>query len=125
MCHIIKTGKPDTRPQRLDICTIKYVGKLDDKIVDEGEVAINIGDAEVIQGLDFVLPLMDLEEEAEVIVGPRFAFGSEGRQPDIPPDATLRYSVTLLSSEPEPPLETLTLHQRKEIGKLKKKYIPY
>ncbi|XP_046663027.1 LOW QUALITY PROTEIN: peptidyl-prolyl cis-trans isomerase FKBP8 [Homalodisca vitripennis] len=118
--QIIKTGKPDTRPQRLDICTIKYVGKLDDKIVDEGEVAINIGDAEVIQGLDFVLPLMDLEEEAEVIVGPRFAFGSEGRQPDIPPDATLRYSVTLLSSEPEPPLETLTLHQRKEIGNRKK-----
>uniref|UniRef100_A0A1B6JU69 peptidylprolyl isomerase n=2 Tax=Homalodisca liturata TaxID=320908 RepID=A0A1B6JU69_9HEMI len=117
---IIKNGKPDTRPQRLDICTIKYVGKLDDKIVDEGEVAINIGDAEVIQGLDFVLPLMDLEEEAEVIVGPRFAFGSEGRQPDIPPDATLHYSVTLLSSEPEPPLETLTLHQRKEIGNRKK-----
>lgn len=71
---------------------------------------------QVIQGLDFTLPLMDLEEEAEVKVGPRFAFGSEGRAPDIPPDATLYYTVTLVSAEPEPLIETLPLKQRKEIG---------
>lgn len=71
---------------------------------------------QVIQGLDLAIPLMDLEEEAELIVGPRFAFGSEGRKPDIPPDATLNYTVILLDAEPEPFLETLPLKERKEVG---------
>jgi len=118
---IIKKGISDTRPQRSDVCTVKYFGKYEDKVVDEGnDVTINLGDAEVIQGLDFALPLMDLEEEAEVVVGPRFAFGSEGRAPDIPPDATLHYTVTLVSAEPEPDIESLPLTQRKEIGNRKK-----
>uniref|UniRef100_A0A1B6F5A3 peptidylprolyl isomerase n=1 Tax=Cuerna arida TaxID=1464854 RepID=A0A1B6F5A3_9HEMI len=115
-----KKGKLDTKPQRSDVCTIKYIGKLDGNVVDEDEVTINIGDGEVIQGLDLVLPLMDLEEESEVIVGPQFAYGPEGRQPDILPDATLHYNLTLLSYEPKAPLETLTLQQRKEIGNRKK-----
>lgn len=59
---------------------------------------------------------MNLEEEAELIVGPRFAFGSEGRKPDIPPDATLNYTVILVDAEPEPFLETLPLKERKEVG---------
>lgn len=71
---------------------------------------------QLVQGLDFVLPLMDLEEESEVIIGPRFAFGSEGRKPDIPPDATLHYTVTLLSADVEPAVETLSLDQRKSVG---------
>lgn len=71
---------------------------------------------QVIQGLDLAIPLMDLEEEAELIVGPRFAFGSEGRKPDIPPDATLNYTVILVDAEPEPFLETLPLKERKEVG---------
>ncbi|XP_054277838.1 peptidyl-prolyl cis-trans isomerase FKBP8 [Macrosteles quadrilineatus] len=117
---VIKKGLSDSRPQRSDVCTVRYVGKYEDKVVDEGNVTINLGDGEVIQGLDFTLPLMDLEEEAEVKVGPRFAFGSEGRAPDIPPDATLYYTVTLVSAEPEPLIETLPLKQRKEIGNRKK-----
>lgn len=74
------------------------------------------GFLKVIQGLDFALPLMNLEEEAEVIVGPRFAFGSEGRLPDIPPNATLQYTVTLINAKPEPIPETLSLQDRTTIG---------
>jgi len=120
MKKIVTKGREDTRPQRSDLCTVKYVAKYQDKVVEEGNVTINLGDAELIQGLDFVLPLMNLEEEAEIIIGPRFAYGSEGRDPDIPPDATLHYTVTLVSTEPEPFLETLPLQTRKDIGNRKK-----
>lgn len=44
---VLKKGREDTRPQRLDVCTVKFVGKYNDTIVDEGLVTINVGDAEV------------------------------------------------------------------------------
>ncbi|RZF43912.1 hypothetical protein LSTR_LSTR007248 [Laodelphax striatellus] len=119
---VIKEGKPDSRPQRADICQVKFEGRLENgKVVDKEDcLTINIGDGEVIQGLDFAIPLMDVEEEAELIVGPRFAFGQRGRLPDIPPDATLHYSVTLLSAEPEPDIAGYSIKERKRIGNRKK-----
>jgi FK506-binding protein 8 len=70
----------------------------------------------VVQGLDLALPLMDVGEVALLEVGPRFAYGSQGRAPDVPYDATVMYTVELLSSEPEPEIETLPAATRKEIG---------
>lgn len=49
-------------------------------------------------------------------VGPRFAYGTQGRKPDVPPDATIVYTVELLSSEPEPDVETLSVATRRDIG---------
>jgi FK506-binding protein 8 len=70
----------------------------------------------MVQGLDLALPLMDVGEVALLEVGPRFAYGSEGREPDVPRDATIMYTVELLSSEPEPEIETMPTATRKEIG---------
>lgn len=70
----------------------------------------------MVQGLDLALPLMDVGEVALLEVGPRFAYGSQGREPDVPRDATVMYTVELLSSQPEPEIETLPAATRKEIG---------
>uniref|UniRef100_A0A1B6CIU3 peptidylprolyl isomerase n=1 Tax=Clastoptera arizonana TaxID=38151 RepID=A0A1B6CIU3_9HEMI len=119
---VIVKGKDDSRPQRLDVCYISYEGKLEDETVVEKEdnKIVNLGDAEVIQGLDFALPLMDVGETAEIIIGPRFAYGNLGLPPNIPPNATLNYKVTLQTSEPEPEFTSLSVKERKTVGNRKR-----
>ncbi|XP_012269550.1 peptidyl-prolyl cis-trans isomerase FKBP8 isoform X2 [Athalia rosae] len=115
---VVKAGQPGTRPNRSDICTIKLTGKLEDgKVVEDHEkLTVQLGDVEVIQGLDLVIALMDVGEVAEVEVESRFAYGDLGREPDIPGGAKLFYTLELLSVEMEPEIETLGVAQRKEIG---------
>lgn len=76
----MRKGEPDSRPERSDICTINYTGKLDDGTIveDEQNFIMQIGDLEVVQGLDMAVPLMDLGEKAEIISDARFAYGTIG-----------------------------------------------
>ena len=48
---VLKAGKENTRPQRSDICVIKYTGQLEDGTIveKEDELTIQLGDMEVIQ----------------------------------------------------------------------------
>ncbi|XP_019883032.2 peptidyl-prolyl cis-trans isomerase FKBP8 isoform X1 [Camponotus floridanus] len=118
---IIKKGKDGTRPNRGEICTLNITGKLEDSnIVEEYEnLVIQLGDMEVIQGLDLAIALMDVDEVAEIIVDPRFAYGKQGKKP-IPPDATITYMVELKAVELEPEIETLSISQRREISNKKR-----
>lgn len=64
---------------------------------------------------------MDVEEEAEIQVCSRFAYGMIGRPsvssfPEIPPHATLTYNVTLKNVHMEPHIEELTYHEKRKIG---------
>ena len=45
-----------------------------------------MGDVEIAQGLDMSLPLMRVGEKAEVVVDPRFGYGSVGLE--VPQDST-------------------------------------
>ncbi|XP_076764044.1 peptidyl-prolyl cis-trans isomerase FKBP8 [Xylocopa sonorina] len=119
---VIKEGRNGTRPNRSDICVLRIVGKLKDgTTVEEYEdLKIQLGDVEVIQGLDLAIALMDVDEVAEIEVDPRFAYGSLGKEPNIPPNATISYTVELKSSELEEEIETLNVNQRKEIGNKKR-----
>lgn len=119
---VIKKGTPDSRPQRSDVCTVSYEGKLEDGTVVEqfDRIQINVGDVEVIQGIDFILPLMDVGEECEAIISPRFAYGDHGLLPEVPPKATLYYKITLHDTECEPEAMTLPIQKRREIGNRKK-----
>ena len=72
---------------------------------------------QLIQGLDLIIPLMYVGEIAEVKISPRFAYGSKGDENlKIPPDATLSYTIEILSVSPEPEFDTLDVETRKEIG---------
>lgn len=119
--RVIKKGKDGTRPNRGEICTLNITGKINDsKIVEEYEnLVIQLGDMEVIQGLDLAIALMDVDEVAEIIIDPRFAYGKQGKRP-VPPDATITYMVELKAVELEPEIETLSISQRREISNKKR-----
>lgn len=119
---VIKAGEKGTRPNRGDICTLKLTGKLEDgTVVEEADkLVVQLGDVEVIQGLDLVIALMDVKEAAEVVVAARFAYGDLGREPNIPGGATLFYTIELLAVEMEPEIESLGITQRKEMGNKKR-----
>ncbi|KMQ91381.1 peptidyl-prolyl cis-trans isomerase fkbp8-like protein [Lasius niger] len=119
--RVIRKGENGTRPNRGDICTLNITGKLEDsKVVEEYEnLVIQLGDMEVIQGLDLAIALMDVGEVAEIVVDPRFAYGKHGKRP-IPPDATIIYTVELKTSELEPEIEMLSINQRREISNKKR-----
>ncbi|XP_029669273.1 peptidyl-prolyl cis-trans isomerase FKBP8-like isoform X2 [Formica exsecta] len=118
---VIKKGENGTRPNRGDICTLNITGKLEDsKIVEEYEnLVIQLGDLEVIQGLDLAIALMDIGEVAEIVIDPRFAYGKQGKKP-IPPDATIIYTVELKAAELEPEIEKLSISQRRETSNKKR-----
>ncbi|BES98361.1 Fk506 Hypothetical protein protein [Nesidiocoris tenuis] len=122
--RIIVAGEPDSRPQKSDVLVLKFEGRLESadgpvvESVDDAEV--NLGDNEVVQGLDFALALMDKGEEAEILVKSRFAFGDIGRNPDVPPGATLLYKVHLKDVRPEPAVSSLPYDQRLAVGLRKK-----
>lgn len=71
---------------------------------------------QVIQGLDLALALMDTEEECELYVASRFAFGDIGNGSVIPPNSNLTYKITLWEARIENDLETKTISSRKIIG---------
>lgn len=73
-------GQSDYQPQRGDLCKINVIGKLENgTIVEElNNHLIQIGDLEVVQGLDMAIPLMVVGEKAEVTCEARFAYGTHG-----------------------------------------------
>lgn len=118
---VIKEGQDGTRPIRHMFCNLKIIGKLKDGTIVEKyeDILIQLGDVEVVQGLDLAIGLMNVGEIAEVEVAPRFAYGSLGKEPNIPPDSTIWYEVELKSSE-LCDLETANVNRRRELGNNKK-----
>ncbi|XP_012284026.1 peptidyl-prolyl cis-trans isomerase FKBP8 [Orussus abietinus] len=119
---VLKPGKKGTRPNKSDICTLKMSGKLEDgTIVEEyEELIIQLGDVEVVQGLDLAIALMDVGEVATIEVHSRFAYGDLGKEPNIPSNATIIYNVELKSVGTEAEVEMLGIEDRKKIGNKKR-----
>lgn len=84
-------GQSDFQPQRGDLCKINATGKLENgTIVEElHNYLIQVGDVEVVQGLDMAVPLMKVGEKAEVICDPRFAYGALGLKNEENPTKTI------------------------------------
>lgn len=120
---VLKPGEPDTRPQRLEICLVSGFGKLaDDTIVETFDnLEVCLGDGELVPGMDFVLPLMDVGEESLIEIGPRFGYGDKGNADlNIPPHATITYQLTLHSVQPEIDIAELSPERRLYYGSKKK-----
>lgn len=124
MKKVVKAGQPNCTPIRGDIVTLRLEGRLesDESVVVQKEEALQVqlGDYEVITGLDLAIPLMNRGETATVKVSARFAFGSKGDPPHVPPAANLLYEVELLNSEPEKELGELSVEERRKIGNKKR-----
>ncbi|XP_034940663.1 peptidyl-prolyl cis-trans isomerase FKBP8 [Chelonus insularis] len=112
------SDKKQNRPNQGDICTLRLIGRLEDgKLVENlDDTIIQLGDHEVVQGLDLAIALMNIGETAEIEVAARFAYGDLGKEPDIPPGAKVIYEVELKKVEIEPEIDNIDVTQRLNIG---------
>lgn len=75
--------------------------KFDERLDPEHPLIFRVGREEVIQGWDQLLPLMKLHEKRLAIIPGSLAYGSRGRAPTIPRDATLVFEMELVSIDPK------------------------
>lgn len=108
---VLKPAEVNNRPTRgskvlIRIVTRLYEGPIDSieepnglVIPDEthDQFSMVIGDNDLHQGLDLLVPLMDLHETARLLIKPRFGYGPIGNKAaGIPEDAVLDLEVELL-----------------------------
>ncbi|KAK9830747.1 hypothetical protein WJX74_005104 [Apatococcus lobatus] len=107
MKKMLQDSKEWKRPNEEATVKLQLVGRLQDGTIfdDRGQnepVDIHIDAEEVVEGLDLALLKMKEGEEAEISIAPQYGFGSEGSSSmaaHVPPNATLLYTVKLLSME--------------------------
>ncbi|KAK2142204.1 hypothetical protein LSH36_985g01026 [Paralvinella palmiformis] len=111
-----------SRPEHGDIVIVSYSARLEDGAeVDKHEhQQFTMGDGDVIQALDLCTALMELHEVCMVITEAQYAYGAKGREPDIPPNARLTYTIELLTVDKSPDYSTWPLRKRIEEGNKKK-----
>ncbi|GAM20509.1 hypothetical protein SAMD00019534_036840, partial [Acytostelium subglobosum LB1] len=90
-------------PKKGDVVVVHYVGKLTNGTVFDRSpksypFKFRLGLGEVIQGWDDGIAQMSIGEVAVLTMTGDLAYGEEGSEPDIPPNATLVFEVELLAS---------------------------
>ena len=109
------------KPGRGSRCTINVLEFLDSNVVGKDEqLQFNIGESEVMQALDLVVPLMQKGEVAEVKVEHTFAYGLVGDGARIPPSTDLELEVELVDWEELCPAPDIPLAERMDIGMSKR-----
>lgn len=84
---------------RGDTVNVKYEGRLlaGGTVFDSADsFEFQLGAGEVIKGWDTGVLGMRRGEQRRLIVPPKMGYGKRGSPPEIPPDATLVFDVTLL-----------------------------
>ncbi|MGH9875868.1 MAG: FKBP-type peptidyl-prolyl cis-trans isomerase [Pyrinomonadaceae bacterium] len=97
--EVVGTG---ATPQRGQTVTVHYTGTLEngkkfESSVDRGKPAdFRIGVGAVIKGWDEGLMTMKVGGKRRLVIPGKLGYGPQGRQPDIPGNATLIFEVELL-----------------------------
>ncbi|XP_067667184.1 peptidyl-prolyl cis-trans isomerase FKBP8-like [Haliotis asinina] len=120
---VIKKGEGrDSRPSHGDMVTLKAEGRLENgtAVDTQDTVTFTLGDGDVIQAWDLAVSLMEMGESCELITAAKYAFGALGREPDIPGDATITYTLELLNKEQSPLLSSLSVKERYTKGETKR-----
>mmetsp|Transcript_25879 Transcript_25879/g.40165 ORF Transcript_25879/g.40165 Transcript_25879/m.40165 type:complete len:197 (-) Transcript_25879:404-994(-) len=83
--------------KRGDVVRVKYVGKLEDgtQFDAASDFAFMLGEGEVIKGWDQGVEGMRVGGKRKLVVPSRLGYGKRGCSPDIPPNATLYFVITL------------------------------
>lgn len=97
---------PSPRPgQRVGVT---YIGRLlqgpefDSRLNRDDPLVFRVARGDVIVGWDQLLQAMKLNEKRLAIIPAELAYGSRGRPPSIPRDATLVFEMELVSIMPPP-----------------------
>jgi FKBP-type peptidyl-prolyl cis-trans isomerase len=105
--YIIEKPGEGTSPNPGDVVSVLYVGRLlngtkfDQNLDRAHPFTFRVGRSLVIEGWDEVLQLMKPGEKRLVIIPAELAYGTRGRIPSIPRDATLVFDLELLKVAPE------------------------
>ncbi|XP_060086542.1 peptidyl-prolyl cis-trans isomerase FKBP8-like, partial [Heteronotia binoei] len=112
----------ETRPVKGQDVTIRLKATLEDgTLVEENQsLTFTLGDCDVIQALDLCVQLMEVGETALIQSDPKYCHGSQGRSPDIPPDAALTLEAELLAVRDAPDLELLSGKEKVELANRKR-----
>jgi len=109
------------KPGRGSRCTVNVLEVLDSTVVGKDEkLQFNVGESEVMQALDLVVPLMQKGEVAEVKVEHTFAYGLVGDGARIPPSTDLELEVELVDWVELGPAPDIPLSERMDIGMSKR-----
>eukprot|EP01120_Amphizonella_sp_Union-15-10_P010353 TRINITY_DN412_c0_g5_i1.p1 TRINITY_DN412_c0_g5~~TRINITY_DN412_c0_g5_i1.p1 ORF type:complete len:417 (-),score=103.28 TRINITY_DN412_c0_g5_i1:68-1276(-) len=101
--QIIKKGEGFLKPENGSDVTVHYVGTLEDGTKfdssrDSGSpFEFQLGMGKVIKGWDVAIPTMLKGEISTITIAPSYAYGDTGMPPSIPPHATLKFEIELLS----------------------------
>jgi FKBP-type peptidyl-prolyl cis-trans isomerase len=98
---VLREGQGE-KPVAGSKCAVVYVGRLlDGKVFNQLDDRANpfvfrIRRGEVIEGWDQILQMMRVGEKRLVVIPGELAYGTRGRPPDIPRNATLVFEIELL-----------------------------
>mmetsp|Transcript_17984 Transcript_17984/g.39325 ORF Transcript_17984/g.39325 Transcript_17984/m.39325 type:complete len:185 (-) Transcript_17984:141-695(-) len=94
----VRVGDEDVAPaERGDTVVVAYVGKLDDGTQFDAAKRFDftLGAGDVIKGWDVGIAGMRVGGKRKLTVPSKLGYGKKGSSPDIPPNATLHFTVTL------------------------------
>lgn len=101
--YIIREPGDGASPKPGERVGVNYTGtllhgeKFDTQLDPEKPLVFRVGRQEVIEAWDQILPTMKLHEKRLVIIPASLGYGSRGRAPSIPRDATLVFEMELIS----------------------------
>jgi len=121
---VLTVGEEEgVRPDRGSAVTVDVIERLEmdgDIVGEERGLQFNVGESEVMQGLDLAVPLMTKGETSLLRVDSSFAYGSRGNGSSIPGDSVLYLTVHLVSWLPSRPIPDIPLEERAGIGNRKR-----
>ena len=99
---MITRGEGD-KPEQNQEVQVHYEGRLEngnvfDSSAKHGEpLKFIVGGGQVIEGWDKGVIEMQIGEKCDLYIKPKYAYGKMGSPPLIPPDATLIFTIELIS----------------------------
>ncbi len=106
LVYVITRRSNGQAPRAGETVVVNYTGLLGsgkkfDSSLDRGQVfKFKLGEGRVIKGWDEGIAKLRVGEQATLIIPPHLAYGAPGRDPVIPPNATLIFIVELIGVEP-------------------------
>ena len=113
-CVLVEGRTEGGRPSPGDTVLVRSQGKLKDGTIvdDHSTLVFNVGEHEVVEGLDVAVRSMHKSELAIVSVKPEAAYGDVGRKGDIPPGSRITYLFGLMHFEKQKEVRHCCLHTR-------------
>lgn len=105
--HVLVEGTGSRPPRGYEV-EVHYVGKLEDGTQfdssrDRGTpFRFVLGEGQVIKGWDLGVATMSIGEKSLLTIQSKYGYGEAGAGANIPPNATLKFEVELLSFQPKP-----------------------